>query len=1297
MKLEAKIPVVNYQRTNCSKLLKLTDKLFNDNVFEQYLTPQQLVVLEYILSLSDQEKKAQIWDALMNGNISLNVAISSFVTTPNNNDNENNNETLHTNTSSAAVSTPHTPASNNVSNNNEKLQNDQDELSKLDLEELKQHINGDQFIGNLSLKVRYVLWQCAIDATYDDPQDDDLPFEESRNPLDYVLLDMDSDNEEEKNNTSSQNITDFKRLQKEDEEEEDNYDIDEDEDEDGDEDGDKQLAEQSKGNKNINEDRENGLDVDLKINDNNQLILTLNISKSTLSKLRTSNIERIMNTWNKVYHNFEYDKETMLKRLKLQENDDLLESSKKKRSHEEIEDESNDLNNRGTNSEAITIKNENDGGDVTEKDNQYVDNKRPKQESVSLPVNLGIANLSLKHLLTSIQQNKSKLNISDYELKHLIVDVRKNRSKWTSDERIGQEELYEACEKVVLELRNYTEHSTPFLNKVSKREAPNYHLVIKKSMDLNTVLKKLKTFQYESKQEFVDDIMLIWKNCLTYNSDPSHFLRAHAIAMQKKSLNLIPMIPDITIRNRADVEKEIEGNEKDKDYEEEEEVAGSGRKGLNMGAHMLTKNNTQLPNGTETTMTNETEEETNDEQLPANSHLEKDISSTSSSKVEDKLNNKVDETRKEEDGVEEENENEAEEDEEDEDEDETDTHLYIAEKDDDRDDVELYTWKSSTATVRAEICLKRSEYFKDGKLNIDAGAFLKDSQKMKYFQQLFEEYKEQKRQEAYRQKLEQDSIMKNGFGTVIKQEHEENNMLDQQGQSNGSETKTLFEKGGTEIEMDNTMFLQEYDASNSIPEIGFKGISSEILNKQEDVAVKLLLTSDTRKESSLLANKDHGLTPKLNKNILLIQQIRHICHKISLIRLLQNPSFLQNSKNANANALLNSHQYKFSNIDNSVDLDPISQLPNHDYKTNKNVMWKVLHKNVSKLAMTNGFESSQPAALNMLTEIAGDYLSNLVKTIKIHHETNSLNTIKGSVNLQMSLLENGINRPDDLYTYIEREFHKKTKKLSDLKVKLEKFLKDLLRPSLQELSERNFEDESQSFLTGDFASELTGEDFFGFKELGLEKEFGVLTSSVPLQLLTSQFQTAGDVAKVQDKKIQEEELNGITYSRLTKSQLDNNSCWGTLMPLLKIAYSKSKNYSLKPTKINGNGEEPSNVDTDSGDYVILEDDDMILKTKLGTKVRLPPTGKISAIYRKRPVADAFFLPEDEGKTQEAQVTEDGEPPEEEENMMPSKPDLLQDSLMFGTPVQNGFGIEEEFSNFDNSSNSFSLSLPKLEH
>ena len=96
-------------------------------------------------------------------------------------------------------------------------------------------------------------------------------------------------------------------------------------------------------------------------------------------------------------------------------------------------------------------------------------------------------------------------------------------------------------------------------------------------MDLNTVLKKLKNLAYNSKQEFVDDLMLIWSNCLTYNADPAHFIRAHAIAMQKKTIKLIPTIPDIRIRNRAEVEKEEEVENGKRD-EEEDSLGGKSMK-----------------------------------------------------------------------------------------------------------------------------------------------------------------------------------------------------------------------------------------------------------------------------------------------------------------------------------------------------------------------------------------------------------------------------------------------------------------------------------------------------------------------------------------------------------------------------------------------------------------------------------------------------------------------------------------------------------------------------------------------
>lgn len=68
--------------------------------------------------------------------------------------------------------------------------------------------------------------------------------------------------------------------------------------------------------------------------------------------------------------------------------------------------------------------------------------------------------------------------------------------------------------------------------------------------------KKLKALQYKSKQDFVDDLNLIWSNCLKYNTNPEHFLRKHALYMRKETDKLVPLIPEIVIRDRAEVEAE---------------------------------------------------------------------------------------------------------------------------------------------------------------------------------------------------------------------------------------------------------------------------------------------------------------------------------------------------------------------------------------------------------------------------------------------------------------------------------------------------------------------------------------------------------------------------------------------------------------------------------------------------------------------------------------------------------------------------------------------------------------------
>ncbi|KAG4221224.1 hypothetical protein PC116_g30300, partial [Phytophthora cactorum] len=170
--------------------------------------------------------------------------------------------------------------------------------------------------------------------------------------------------------------------------------------------------------------------------------------------------------------------------------------------------------------------------------------------------NLGASSLTLKHLIARIDMKRDMVRASDAELRLLMNEVRKNRSKWASEENVNQEELYEALEKVLTELKAHTEYSTPFLQRVNKKDAPDYYSFIKQPMDLGTMTKKLKSLTYKSKSDFVTDLNLIWDNCLRYNQDMGHPLRRMANGMRKEAEKLIPLIPDLVIRPRAEVEAE---------------------------------------------------------------------------------------------------------------------------------------------------------------------------------------------------------------------------------------------------------------------------------------------------------------------------------------------------------------------------------------------------------------------------------------------------------------------------------------------------------------------------------------------------------------------------------------------------------------------------------------------------------------------------------------------------------------------------------------------------------------------
>ncbi|CAG8582063.1 11589_t:CDS:10 [Ambispora leptoticha] len=184
---------------------------------------------------------------------------------------------------------------------------------------------------------------------------------------------------------------------------------------------------------------------------------------------------------------------------------------------------------------------------------QEEDNKVEKDELSPLQI-LGSVSPKMKYLLDVVQERRTEIDLGNDELKDLLFELRAVGSKWANNERMGQAELYEAMDAVLTALRNYPEHSTPFLTKVSKREAPDYAKVIEKPMDLSLIGKKMKNHMYNSKREFADDLYLIYSNCLKYNTNPNNPYREHANAMKAKTDILLRSVPDIVIRDRSEAE-----------------------------------------------------------------------------------------------------------------------------------------------------------------------------------------------------------------------------------------------------------------------------------------------------------------------------------------------------------------------------------------------------------------------------------------------------------------------------------------------------------------------------------------------------------------------------------------------------------------------------------------------------------------------------------------------------------------------------------------------------------------------
>jgi hypothetical protein len=184
-----------------------------------------------------------------------------------------------------------------------------------------------------------------------------------------------------------------------------------------------------------------------------------------------------------------------------------------------------------------------------------------------------------------------------------------------------------------------------------------------------------------------------------------------------------------------------------------------------------------------------------------------------------------------------------------------------------------------------------------------------------------------------------------------------------------------------------------------------------------------------------------------------------------------------------------------------------------------------LQRSVGKVFYHAGFEEFQPSALDAVTDIAAKFFQNLVASLGVYRETPKMKTDvpvtlpNGQVTswtprftqeeaVLHSLHANGVDL-ESLETYVKDDVERLGTKLGGMHDRMRSYYAELLRPAMDNAGADGagaFNDGSEQFVGGDFAEDI-GEDFFGFKELGLDIEFG-LTSSVPLHLLQNRVHNA---------------------------------------------------------------------------------------------------------------------------------------------------------------------------------------------
>ncbi|KXH51550.1 hypothetical protein CNYM01_09711 [Colletotrichum nymphaeae SA-01] len=766
-------------------------------------------------------------------------------------------------------------------------------------------------------------------------------------------------------------------------------------------------------------------------------------ARKQLEEARNATEEAARRSFHTIFYTLENDRTAMLEQQQLEESEKQLQA---------------EMENNNNHSQTNDAQAENHG-------------------SLS-SANLGASSLTLKHLIARIDMKRDQVRASDAELRSLMNEVRKNRSKWASEENVNQEELYEALEKVLTELKAHTEYSTPFLQRVNKRDAPDYYNLIKQPMDMGSMTKKIKSLTYKSKAEFVTDLNLIWDNCLRYNQDMGHPLRRMANGMRKEAEKLIPLIPDLVIRPRAEVEAEERrkqnGGEEDggDDSDDEPIMSSRGRTAGTKGAKSRkqptdekegTPSVDQKPvlqlngllakgrEGSEAVDGSGFGTPIGGSATPGGVNGHSGIGSNADAMDIDgptlngmALGQALNEAAE---------------------------QAY--------EDEEYKIWKQVTKKDRALIAKERYQLFKDNKLNTDAPALLRNKAGIRWY------LRGQKEAEAL---------------GVIGQAQADSSAIAAKEAAKPAETLAEGMEGEEE-----KIVPAYYEPLTVLPDIQPKlqwieDGEGHVINQHEEY-LRMIPEGHFKAPKSKFASK-------IDSNIHQIQETRKLSSKIGVIKQMQIQTQVYNN------------QFPKSNYESFVEQDAEPSFIADDGPViAPETCRSALQRSVAKILYHTGFEELQPSAIDTMTSLASDYFEKIIKTFNVYREAEKIEApvsrAEGSSRFQSrftpeeiilhTLDENGCDLLS-LESYAKDEVDRLSTKLGGIHERMKFHLTELLRPALTQEAGQDgvgaFKDGSEQFVSGDFAEDL-GEDFFGFKALGLDKEMGLDMLSVPLHLLQS--------------------------------------------------------------------------------------------------------------------------------------------------------------------------------------------------